>query len=281
MKRKKEDIKELVPFEKSRRVIYLEGRGREKNKHSVGSIFFALAGVLCILYCVGIGIAGFGTMFFLIWGVLGAACILIAVILDKTKWMNAIPRWVKGVILACFLLGMALFVSIEGMILAQFNAQAAPGAEYCIVLGAQWKTTGPSEVLRRRLDKAVVYLNENPDTIVIVSGGQGGNEPVAEAVGMREYLINAGIAEARIMVEQNSSNTYENLVFSGQMFDRENSRAVIVTNNFHVFRALKIAEKQGYRNVEGLAASSVAGMAPNNLLREFVGVLKDFIVGNL
>ena len=56
---------------------------------------------------------------------------------------------------------------------------------------------------------------------------------------------------------------------------------VIVTNNFHVFRALKIAEKQGYTNVEGLAASAVAGLLPNNLLREFAGVLKDFIFGNL
>ena len=60
-----------------------------------------------------------------------------------------------------------------------------------------------------------------------------------------------------------------------------NAKVVIVTNNFHVFRALGIARKQGYANVEGLAASSVLGMGPSNLLREFLGVLKDFIVGNL
>ncbi|MCI9142979.1 MAG: YdcF family protein, partial [Lachnospiraceae bacterium] len=56
---------------------------------------------------------------------------------------------------------------------------------------------------------------------------------------------------------------------------------VIVTNNFHMFRALGIARKQGYANVEGLAAGSVLGMGPNNLLREFLGVVKDFLVGNL
>lgn len=281
MKKRRDNFRELVPFEKSKRVIYLEGRGREKKKHSIGSIVFALLGLLSILYCAGIGIAGFGTLFFLIWGALGAACILLSVLLDRKKLLGELPKWVKGLALTVFIVGMALFVTVEGLILTQFNAKAQPGAEYCLVLGAQWKTTGPSEVLRRRLDKAVAYLEENQDTMVIVSGGQGGNEPVAEAVGMREYLINAGIAEERILVEDMSSNTYENLVFSGQLIDRENARVVIVTNNFHVFRAVKIAGKQGYGNVEGLAASSVSYMAPNNLLREFMGVLKDFIVGNL
>ena len=98
---------------------------------------------------------------------------------------------------------------------------------------------------------------------------------------MRGYLLQAGIEESRILVEDASSNTYENLVFSGELLDRENDKVVIVTNNFHVFRALSIAKKQGYHKAEGLAASSVLGMGPNNLLREFLGVLKDFWVGNL
>lgn len=281
MKRKKENPKELVPFEKSRRIIYLEGRGKEKKKISVGSILFALLGLLCILYCAGIGIAGFGTLFFLTWGVLGIFCILTALILGNKRLLGKIPGWVKGIVMTLFVLGMALFITVEGLILKEFNAQAAPGAEYCIVLGAQWKNEGPGEVLRRRLDKAISYLSENPDTMVIVSGGRGSNEPVAEAVGMKGYLMEAGIAEERILVEDTSSNTYENLMFSGRLFDKQAARAVIVTNNFHVFRAVKIAEKQGYGKVEGLAASSVEGMLPNNLLREFMGVVKDFIVGNL
>ena len=70
-------------------------------------------------------------------------------------------------------------------------------------------------------------------------------------------------------------------MFSGRLLDPENDKVVIVTNNFHVFRAICIAEKQGYRNVEGMAAGSVAGMAPHNLLREFFGVVKDFLLGNL
>ena len=271
----------LVPFEKSRRVIRLDKRGVKRSGYEVAANVFGIFGAACLLYCAGIAIAGFGTYFFLIWGGMGAVCIGLWALLRNRRFMEAIPRWMKTTCCVIFCLGLLLFGGVEGKILSQYNAQAAPGADYLIVLGAQWKSTGPSEVLRRRLDKAVSYLEQNPDTRVIVSGGQGDNETISEAEGMRGYLLQAGIEESRILVEDASSNTYENLVFSGELLDRENDKVVIVTNNFHVFRALSIAKKQGYHKAEGLAASSVLGMGPNNLLREFLGVLKDFWVGNL
>lgn len=279
MRRNKVD--QLIPREKSRNVIYLEKRGSGKRSHPLIAIVFDVAGIICIAYCAGIAVAGFGTYFFLVWGGLGVLCLVLGVVLGSRRLMDAIPKWIKGVCCAIFIMGLLVFGTVEGMILTQYNAQAKPGADYCIVLGAQWKATGPSEVLRRRLDRAVEYLTHNPDTKVIVSGGQGGNEIITEAAGMREYLIQAGIDESRILVEDNSANTYENLVYSGKFIDTEKESVVIVTNNFHVFRALKIAQKQGYANVEGLAADADMWMAPNNLLREFLGVVKDFIVGNL
>ena len=282
MKRKKRDKSNtLIPTEKSRRTIHLEQRGSAQDKPSVGSRIFGLLGITCILYCGGIAVYGFGSYFFLVWGGLGTTSLILSTILRSKKLMAAIPKWVKALFTGAFVIGLVLFCVVEGLIFTQFNAQAKPGADFCIILGAQWKTNGPSEVLRRRLDKAVTYLTANPDTKVIVSGGQGSNEPMTEAEGMRSYLIQAGIAEDRILMEDLSSNTYENLVFSSRLLDRENDHVVIVTNNFHVFRALGIAKKQGYRNAEGLAASSVPGMAPNNLLREFLGVIKDFWVKNL
>lgn len=277
MRRKKND---LVPFDKSKRVIYLERRGQKKVHMTLGSAVFGILGVLCILYCIAIAFAGFGTKFFLIWGAMGAACLLLCAVLANRKFMDAFPVWLKGIFTGLFCLGLLLFCVVEIMILSRFHAIAQSGADYCIILGAQWKSNGPSEVLRRRLDKAVEYLNQNPDTLVVVSGGQGSNEIMSEAAGMRQYLLTAGIEDERILVEDKSTNTVENLTFSGGLLDKENSRVVIVTNNFHVFRALKIAEKQGY-HAEGLAASSVTWMVPNNMLREFFGVLKDFVVGNM
>lgn len=279
---KKKYIKgDLIPFEKSRHVIYLEERGRQKRKLRVSSILLALIGLLCIVYCIGIGMAGFGSLFFLMWGAIGIGCILIAFLLNSKSFMKAIPGWLKGITAGIVCAGLLLFFVVEGLILSQYNSNASPGADYCIILGAQLNVNGPSEVLRRRLDRAIEYLNANIDTKVIVSGGQGRNEPAAEAVGMKEYLINAGIAEDRILLEPLSANTYENLIFSKKLIDSADARVVIVTNNFHVFRSVKIAEKQGYKNVEGLAASAVTSHVPNNLLREFVGVLKDFVFGNL
>jgi len=281
MKRRKKNFNKLIPVEKNQRVIHLEKRGSTLSNRPISSCVFGVLGISCILYCGGIAIVGFGTYFFLIWGGLGAAFLALSTVLSSKKMMSAIPKGIKLVCAGFFWLTLLLFCVIEGLIFTEFNADAKEGADFCIVLGAQWKSNGPSEVLRRRLDKAVAYLAANPDTKVIVSGGQGPNEAITEASGMREYLINAGIAGERISMEDKSSNTYENLVFSRELLDSQNDRVVIVTNNFHVYRTLKIAKKQGYTKAEGLAASAVPGMAPNNLLREFFGVLKDFFVGNL
>ena len=125
------------------------------------------------------------------------------------------------------------------------------------------------------------YLESNPDTMVIVSGGQGADESVSEARGMQEYLLERGVAAERILVEENSTNTRENLLFSGELLDKQQDKVVLVTNNFHMFRALSIARKQGYIYIEGLSAGSYPAMVPNNLLREFLGVVKDWAVGNL
>lgn len=277
MKKAKE---KLIPFNKSKRVIYLEERGKGKKYVTVGPVLFGAMGVVCVVYCTAIGLNGFGTRFFLIWGAIGAVSLLISFILSRRKFVESLPKWLKVIVTAGFCAGLILFVLVEGLILSRFDGNARPGADYCIVLGAQWKTSGPSEVLRRRLDSAVKYLKENPATAAVVSGGQGRDEIISEAEGMRQYLMNAGIEEERILMEDKSTNTRQNLAFSAGLIDVENSRVVIVTNNFHVFRAVKIAEKQGYQ-AEGLAAGSVAWMVPNNLLREFFGVVKDFLAGNL
>lgn len=279
MKRSRKE--NLIPFEKSRRTIQIDKRGYIPGGHPALAGIFGIIGLLCIIYCMVVAVTGFGTYFFMIWGVLGVCSLGLALIVRSGRIMKAVPVWLKGLFWILFCAGLLLFGAVEAKILARYNAQASPGADYVIILGAQWKSTGPSEMLRRRLDKAIEYLEQNPDTKVIVSGGQGANESIPEALGMQEYLVGAGIGEERILVEDRSTSTYENLVFGAQFLNPDEDRVVIVTNNFHVFRAQSIAKKQGYQNVEGLAASTPLGSEPNNLLREFMGVVKDFFVGNL
>ena len=278
MGRRKDD---LIPLEKSKKIIYLEKRGSQTNM-SAGVVVFAILAAACLLYCLSIlFFMGYGSKFFLIWGLLAGVFGIMAVVLAHKRWLEKIPVWVKMAFVVLCLIGVIFFLFVEGLILSSWNATATPGADYVIVLGAQWKSNGPSYVLQKRLDKALEYLRDNPDTLVIVSGGQGVNEPISEAEGMKQYLEERGIGEERILVENASTSTYENLLFSSELIDKEADRVVLVTNNFHMYRARGIARKQGYQNLEGLSARSYPGMVPNNLLREFFCVVKECMAGTM
>lgn len=271
----------IIPIEKQKKVIRLEDRGRER-KLTRGAWFFGILAVLCMAYLVLIWLfLGYGTYFFLIWGVMGAVFGLIALLCAKPALRRKIPAALIRLFWICFCIGAAVFLLVEGLILSRCHAKGAGGADYVIVLGAQWKSGGPSKVLQYRLDATLRYLQWNPDTKVIVSGGQGAGEPISEAEGMAEYLIRAGIAPERIQQENTSRNTYENLKNSALLLDKKEDTVVIITNNFHVFRAEKLARGQGYAKATGQAADSYPPMQVHNLLREFFGVMKDFLMGNL
>ena len=273
---------ELIPVERRKRMIRIERRGKRKVHISVISGILFLLGIVCILYCLGILLfMGYGTKFFLIWGAAGICLMGVSWWLRQERLMDAMPSWLKITLLILAVVCLGLFVTVEARIISSFGAKAPQGADYCLVLGAQMKENGPSDVLRRRLDAAISYLEENLDTKVIVSGGQGSNEPISEAQGMYTYLTEHGIEESRILLEEQSGNTWGNLHYSSELLDQSEDTVVVVTNNFHVYRAIGIAKKMGYEKVYGLAASSYPYMVPNNLLREFFGVVKDFLVGNL
>lgn len=255
--------------------------GTKKKSSKLGALLCGLAALCCITYCMVIMfVLNFGTYFFLIWGCMAVFFAVLSFLLATGK-IKAIPKWIRKIFAVGCVVGLILFVMVEGIILSGFTNKAKSGADYVIILGAQWKTSGPSIVLKERLDRAIEYLNENPETKVIVSGGKGSNEPISEADGMGDYLIAHGIAADRICREDKSTSTEENLKFSKAFCNIEEDSIVIISSNYHVYRAGKIAEKMGYKNVEGLAAPSSLGMLPNNMLREFFAMLKDFIVGNI
>lgn len=274
--------KQLIPVEKSKRVIYLDRRGAVKERKPVAAASFGVLGILCLTY---FGYQFFfvstGTRFYMIWGLMAAGCGGLSFFLAHRTWVEKIPKVLRRALQVLFGMCVALFLVVEALVFSQFNAFPGAGADVCIILGAQMKESGPSDVLQRRLDKALEYLRESPNTIVVVSGGQGSDEPVSEAQGMRDYLVARGIAEERILMEDVSTSTLENLNYSAKLIDKERDSVVVVTNNFHVFRAVSIARKQGYGAVQGMAASTHKGNVLNNLLREFLGVVKDFLAGNL
>ena len=151
-----------------------------------------ILGLLCLVYGLIVAIAGSGgTKFFIVW--IGIAVILFALagLLHMGIWdrIPQIVRWIFGILCGIFFLS---FLVIEGMVIHQMHAQGEDNLDYVIVLGAQVHADKPSVVLKYRLDEAILYLNENPETVCIVAGGQGKNEPYSEAYGMAQYLMQNG-----------------------------------------------------------------------------------------
>lgn len=238
-----------------------------------------ILGVLSALYGVLILRVGSGTLFWLLWEAIGVFFLIWAFLIHKEFFV--LRSKIKIVFHLLMVIGVAVFVTFGGMIAGEFSSAGKQNLDYIIVLGAQVRENGPSVVLKYRLDAAIEYLNENPDTICIVSGGQGSNEPFSEAKGMADYLTEHGIEEKRILLEDKSTNTVENIKYSKELMKQSYDSVGIVTNNFHVFRAVQIAKVQGLESVCGIAADSNVLYLPNNVLRECCGILKDWIMKNI
>lgn len=249
------------------------------GKKMVG-ILLVLAALFCFAYCAVVFMLKSGSRFYLVWAAGGICLLLLAYLLHSGMW-DRIPLVIRRVFIALVLVGVMLFIIVEGCILSRFHDRGKENLDYIIVLGAQMKPAGPSAVLKFRLDEAYDYLTENENTICILSGGQGSNEPCSEAEGMYQYLIGRGIAPERLVMEDRSTDTSENIAYSMALIGSKDVSVGIVTNNFHVFRGVRLAKAAGLTDVCGIAARSNIYFQLNNMVREFFGIMKDLVCGNL
>ena len=238
--------------------------------------------LLCfVYYIVCVNYAGFSAAFVFVW--LIAAIVFMAIFLAfRIVKMNdiVVPSVVKLVAFGVFVTGVGIFIILEGLIISKMAEVPKAGCDYIIVLGAQVKGTKVTNSLRERLDTAFDYFALNPNTKIIVSGGKGEGEDVTEAFAMKEYLVERGIESSKIMMENRSSNTNENMKFSLVFIKDKNASVGIVTSNFHIYRALKLAKAQGLTNVSGIASPCDSILFLNYMVRESVGIIKDAVVGN-
>jgi len=161
------------------------------------------------------------------------------------------------------------------------NARITPqnGHDAVIVLGAALVGDQIPQGFQNRLDTALIYLEQNPDAVVVVSGGQGPTETIPAAYAMKHYLIANGIEPSRIIMEDRATSTFENFLFSQYLltnhFGTSDFSVVYVTNDFHLLRARLLAWSVGI-NGEGLAAPSPFFMLPNYFSRELPAMLRAF-----
>jgi uncharacterized SAM-binding protein YcdF (DUF218 family) len=177
------------------------------------------------------------------------------------------------------------FLTIMGLIYISFlqvkiihysQLKASKDADYLIVLGARVKGVEPSLVLAKRINAAAKYLKENRGTVVIASGGKGPGEDISEAEAIKRELINQGINKSRILLENRSTDTYENIEFSKKLIPAQLDHGLVVTNTFHMYRALSIAHYKGVR-VDGLAAPTPWSAVLKSYSREYLAITKFFL----
>lgn len=161
-------------------------------------------------------------------------------IFRKYRYLDLAVRWM--IVCAVLVGAFTLSVLLKDI---STNKNNMSKNDYVIVLGAGITPNGnPKTVLRYRLDKALEYYKENPDTIFIVSGGKGKDEIISESKAMKNYLVNKGVPKYRVIEENKSTSTLENLKFSKELIP-EGSTVGVISNDFHLYRVKFLSSEIG------------------------------------
>lgn len=159
------------------------------------------------------------------------------------------PRWLRRLVNCVIAVCMtAILVTVGRMALAAADRPARGQECTVVVLGCQVFPDGhPSLMLRGRIQAAYRYLTDHPEAVCIASGGQSGSEPVSEAQCIRDTLVSMGIAPERILLEDRSRSTEENLAFSARLIAEQGlpTAVAVASDNFHQLRAAIWAQRSG------------------------------------
>jgi uncharacterized SAM-binding protein YcdF (DUF218 family) len=196
------------------------------------------------------------------------------VLLAWGVWYQRLSRllWLKlaCAALAAGVIGVSVFLAVHG------STNTATGDEEAvIVLGAAVHGSEPSNTLTGRLDAALAYHRRNPSALIVVTGGQGFQEDLPEGAAMRDYLLAHGVPADDIVTEDRARDTVENFAYSKALLDQRLApgyRVVFVTDDFHVFRAGRIAAATGL-DATHVASSTSWYFWASNYLRETVAVV--------
>lgn len=219
------------------------------------------------------------TLFFNInFGIVPAICLgllLIAygIFLNKLWSKKIVHIFIASLCSAVIIFGGCLFIYGN-------NDNADATAKTVIVLGCGISGETVSLDLAKRLDKAAQYYEKNPDVMIVVTGGQGRGEAIPEGLAMQRYLINKGISESKIIVEDKSTSTITNLANSHKIMKEKgipDSGIVVVSNAYHLYRAVSYAKAEGFTEVRHLGTDIEWYNVPMNYMREILAVAKMWV----
>lgn len=255
-----------------------------KNLSYYFGIILIVLGSLCLTYYICLICFGTIIAFSFFWLISGLFLLTDGIYITKYKnkfWIK-IPRTIRKIFLIFLILLATVFISIEILIFYHGTKKEASVPSYIVVLGAGLNKDKISMQLYYRLEAALELSKQIKDVPIIVSGGQGENETLSEAKAMKLYLISKGVNEARIIMEDKSTNTYENFKFTKEkileVFNDKHPKITIVTNNFHMYRSKILSKNFGF-NVYEYSSPSYIYLSPNFYVREFFAVVKVLVYG--
>ena len=245
-------------------------------------IIWLVLALICLGYYIRCATyAGIGSSFIFIW-LIGTVFfgIIFIVRLLEVKGIIHVAKALRICFIIVMAAGLSLFIFVEAVIINGMTAKPQDNCDYILVLGCQIRGDHITRSLKNRLDVSASYAVDNPDTTIIVSGGKGKGENTTEAYAMYNYLVNKGIDGSRIIQEDKSTDTSENMKYSVRYIDNTDALVGIVTNNFHIARSRLLARHAGLENTCGMPAESDHVLFINYMVREAVGIVKDFVFGN-
>ena len=197
----------------------------------------------------------------------------------KFHFDTPIGKWV--IIISAVVTALAvIYVTVLSCFMTAALTRSPDDAQAVVVLGCKVNGTTPSRMLTRRLDSAKRFLDSHPDAVCVVSGGKGDDEKISEAQAMKTYLTEKGISPERIIPEDKSVNTDENMRFSSDILKKMGiEKAAIVTDGFHQYRAGLIARKYGLETtaVNADTDALTAWLVPTYWIREWLAITAEFI----
>ena len=245
----------------------------------IRNILIVLEGLLLLSFLAAFPVFNLGNI-----AGIGVSMMLMAATIGFGRFSEAVKKlWqstggkiglITLVVLIAAGLCLAVFLSIR--MISAMNREPEKG-DVVVVLGCQVKGERPSRMLARRLDAALEYLNSEPEALVIVSGGKGADEKISEAECMRRYLEENGIAPERIIMEDKSTTTAENLEFSFNIMDERGlgRDIILVTDGYHQHRAQLIAKAHGAGRIGALSAGTGRRFIPTYWVREWFALCRE------
>ncbi|MGL4452904.1 MAG: YdcF family protein [Sarcina sp.] len=192
-------------------------------------------------------------------------------------------KW-RGKIIVLFSIIASFFVIVNGAMWIIAMDKKIDKTNVVMVLGAGLEGDQVSPTLKTRLDGAIKYLKETQGyDFILVSGGQGHDELISEAEAMKRYLVNAGVPNEQIVLEDKSTSTYENFKFSKDIIEKKTGKYIedlnikVFTNGFHCMRSYFLGKRLGYGELSTYGTSTPPSLVPYYYFREVFAFAKSIM----